>query len=185
MNEMNTTDILSKMTLKQKIAQLTQTQLHKDNYDEIYELVKNEAIGSIIIAANLTAGNADRTVITIEQINHLQKIAMENHGIPIIFGHDVIHGHNICLPIPLALSAAFNPELVKEGYECIAEEAKNDGIVVDGKENEVTFGAVALEGGVNLYVEINGTEVVCHVKNKSSTKDSSMTYTDASNKIFL
>lgn len=125
---MDTSNILSKMTLKEKIAQLTQTQLHKDNYDEICELVKNEAIGSIIIAANLTAGNADRTVITIEQINHLQKIAMENHGIPIMFGHDVIHGHHICLPIPLALSAAFNPELVKEGYECIAQEAKNEGI---------------------------------------------------------
>ncbi len=125
---MNTNDVLSKMTLKEKIAQLTQTQLHKDNYDEVCELVKKEAIGSIIVAANLTAGNADRTVITIEQINHLQKIAMENHGIPILFGHDVIHGHYICWPIPLALSAAFNPELVKESYEYIAEEAKNDGI---------------------------------------------------------
>lgn len=125
---MNTNDTFSKMTLKEKVAQLTQIQLHKDNYDEVCEFVKNEAVGSIIVAANLTAGNADRTVITIEQINHLQRIAMEHHGIPILFGHDVIHGHRICWPIPLALSAAFNPELIENSYEYIAEEAKNDGI---------------------------------------------------------
>lgn len=125
---MNTNEIFLKMTLKEKIAQLTQIQLHKDNYEAVCEFVENEAVGSIIVAANLTAGNADRTVITIEQINHLQKLAMKKHGIPILFGHDVIHGHHICWPIPLALSAAFNPELVEKSYEYIAEEAKTDGI---------------------------------------------------------
>ncbi len=125
---MNINSVVSKMTLKEKAAQLTQIQLHKDNYEAVCELVKKEAIGSVIVAANLTAGNTDRTVITMAQINHIQKIAMQNHGVPILFGHDVIHGHRICWPIPLALSAAFNPELVKESYTYIAEEAKNDGI---------------------------------------------------------
>lgn len=59
-------------------------------------------------------------------------------------------------------------ELQKKGT--ILKEAKNDGIVVDGKENEVTFGAVALEGGVNLYVEINGT-VVFDYLDKEETMD--------------
>ena len=120
--------LLSKMTLRQKIAQLTQTMLNKDNYDDVCKLIEKEAIGSVIVASSLTAGNSERTVITLEQINHLQKLAMENHGIPILFGHDVIHGHNISLPIPLALSATFNSDLVKEGYRCIAKEAKNDGL---------------------------------------------------------
>lgn len=125
---MEISKILSKMTLKEKIAQLTQVPLDNRNYEAVCELVRKEAIGSIILATSATAGNSDADAVSVEKINNIQKIAMDNHGIPILFGHDVIHGHHICLPVPLALSATFAPDLVKEGYKCIAEEARNDGI---------------------------------------------------------
>ena len=32
--------LLSKMTLRQKIAQLTQTMLNKDNYDDVCKLIE-------------------------------------------------------------------------------------------------------------------------------------------------
>ncbi len=49
-------------------------------------------------------------------------------GIPIILGRDVIHGHETVLPVPLALSAGFNPQTIYEAYRCVAKEAANDGI---------------------------------------------------------
>ena len=113
--------ILKKMSLRAKIEQLSQFMLTQDNFEFIKEQMKTECIGSFILADSATAGNSELTPLTLEQINELQKIAMEKHGIPLLFGHDVIHGHKICMPIPLAMSASFNPELVKKSYECIAE----------------------------------------------------------------
>lgn len=125
---MNIENILSKMSLKEKIEQLNQLFLTKENIDEIKERLKGECLGSLIIATNATAGNSDPENFDIETVNELQKIAMESHGIPLLFGKDVIHGHHISLPVPLGLSATFNPDLVKEGYRNIAEEAVNSGI---------------------------------------------------------
>ena len=46
--------------------------------------------------------------------NKLQHIAVEQSrlGIPLIFGHDVIHGFRTIFPIPLAQACAWEPELV-------------------------------------------------------------------------
>lgn len=120
--------IVERMSLKDKIAQLTQSDYNPYTYEEMKELVKKTPIGSVILVLNAWGGNADGEGISVDKINELQKIAMEAHGIPLMFGHDVIHGHKTILPIPLALAATFNPELVKEGYTYVAKEAKNDGI---------------------------------------------------------
>lgn len=98
---MNIENILNKMSLKEKIEQLNQLFLTKDSIDEIKERLKKECIGSLIIATNSTAGNCDSENFDIETVNELQKIAMESHGIPLLFGKDVIHGHHISLPVPL------------------------------------------------------------------------------------
>lgn len=37
--------------------------------------------------------------------------------------------HKTVMPIPLALSATFNPALAEKAYKCIAEEAYDDGIL--------------------------------------------------------
>ncbi len=125
---MNLTDVINKMSLRNKIEQLSQFRLTRDDFEEMKDKLKNECIGSFILADSATAGNAELKPLTREQINEIQKVAMENHGIPLLFGHDVIHGHKICMPIPLALSASFNPELVENSYKYIAEECRNDGI---------------------------------------------------------
>lgn len=59
-------------------------------------------------------------------------------------------------------------ELQKKGL--VLKTEPNDGIVVEGKENEVTLGAVTIEGGVNLYAEING-KVIFDYLDTSETMD--------------
>ncbi len=120
--------LISQMTLKQKIEQLNQINITNQNLAEVREKVKKECFGSLILASNATAGNTEQDAFDIDKINELQKIAMEEHGIPILFGRDVIHGHHICLPVPLALAASFNPDLVQKGYSQVADAAKSEGV---------------------------------------------------------
>ena len=60
----------------------------------------------------------------------MQKKAMEESrlGIPILFGHDVIHGYRTTYPIPLALACSWNPDLVRRASEVAAQEAYACGI---------------------------------------------------------
>lgn len=125
-------DLLSKMTLKEKIGQLNQIP-EPQSIEQIVEykrMIRNGEIGSIILASSATAGNDAQHNVRVALCNELQKVAMEespNH-IPIIYGRDVIHGHHTVYPIPLASAASFNEELVEKCYRDVSEEATADGI---------------------------------------------------------
>lgn len=123
-------EILKKMSLKEKIGQLNQIWYDFDDIEGMKEKIRNGEVGSIILATSATAGNDAQEKAEIEKINELIRTAVEESPskIPVIFARDVIHGHETVLPVPLALAATFNPELVKKGYECVAKEAANDGI---------------------------------------------------------
>lgn len=123
--------ILSKLTLRQKIGQLNQVRVPRENEVEaVKEMIRNGDVGSIILAGSAHAGNDEYMRTRIELNNELQRIAVEESaaGIPIIFGKDVIHGHHTVCPIPLASAAAFNEELVEKCYTNIAEEASSDSV---------------------------------------------------------
>lgn len=113
-------DLLSRMTLEEKILQLNQYTLGRNtvenNLREMTEAVPAES-GSVIYFsddANLR--------------NMMQKRCVEETrlGIPMLFGHDVIHGYRTIAPIPLAQAASWNPGLVRivshdaglEAYHC-------------------------------------------------------------------
>ena len=49
-------------------------------------------------------------------------------GIPLIVGRDVIHGYRTIMPIPLAMSASWNPEMVSKAMHVSGKEASSDGI---------------------------------------------------------
>ncbi len=127
---MNIKNLISGMTLKEKIGQLNQIAYIPQNIDGIEDRIRSGSIGSIILSQTAFAGNDSPCSIDYEKANRLQRIAVEETSshIPILFGRDVIHGHKTVFPVPLAMSASFNPELIKESYECIAKEAYNDGI---------------------------------------------------------
>ena len=127
---MNIKELIKSMTLEEKVGQLNQVAYIPQNLDGIENRIREGKLGSIILSQTAFAGNDSPCSIDYEKANKLQKIAVEetNSHIPILFGRDVIHGHKTVFPIPLAMAASFNMELIEESYRCIAKEAYNDGI---------------------------------------------------------
>ncbi|MBQ7726823.1 MAG: glycoside hydrolase family 3 C-terminal domain-containing protein [Clostridia bacterium] len=125
-------EILSDMTLKEKIGQLNQITItpYTDRMEELRELIKNGGVGSIILASSATAGNDEQGHVHIALYRDLQRIAVEQSrkGIPMLYGRDVIHGHRTVYPIPLASAASFNEKLVEKCCRHIAIEALADSV---------------------------------------------------------
>lgn len=107
-------ELLSRMTLSEKIAQMNQLSGRTD----MREAVAGGTVGSIL------------NCVDPAEINELQRIAVEQTrlGIPILFGRDVIHGFRTIFPIPLGLAATFDPALVEQGARIAAVEAVASGI---------------------------------------------------------
>lgn len=120
--ERRVNDLVRRMTLREKVLQLNQYVLGKnDNVNNIGELNTDipAEIGSLIYYS-------DDPILR----NALQRHAMEDSrlGIPILFGYDVIHGFKTIFPIPLAQAASWNPAMTKKVSEIAASEAKSAGI---------------------------------------------------------
>ncbi len=124
-------EIVGKMSLKEKIGQLNQQESPTVNdIEEFKNQVRNGEIGSILMSVGATAGNDSQGEVNVDFYNELQRIAVceSKSGVPILFGRDVIHGHKTVFPIPLAMTASFNEELIEKSFSDIASEASNDGI---------------------------------------------------------
>ncbi len=125
-------ELLQKMSLKEKIGQLNMTVAPKteEALEKVRERLRKGEIGSMILANSATAGNDPQERVNTAMCNRVQKIAVEEgpHGIPLIYGRDVIHGHRTVYPVPLAMAAAFNDDLVKEAYRNTAVESSAVGI---------------------------------------------------------
>ena len=103
--------LLSQMTLEEKIGQLIQTTASDPNLGNL------AAAGKVGSAFNF--GEDQPT-------NDFQKQAVEESrlGIPLIFGHDVIHGYRTIFPIPLAIASTFDPAMAETAARVSAREAR-------------------------------------------------------------
>lgn len=118
-------NLLKKMTLREKLGQMSQfapstgvvTGPDGDPID-VYAMIKAGEIGSVL---NLK---------TPQEIEHMQRIAVDSSrlGIPILFGHDIIHGCKIIFPINLASACSWNLDAVRESASIAAYEASAMGI---------------------------------------------------------
>ena len=119
--------LISQMTLAEKAGQMNQyngfwdatgPMPEGDYQKKRYNELKNGLVGSML------------NVIGVDEIRALQKIAVEETrlGIPIIFGHDVIHGYKTMFPIPLAESSSWDLNLMKKSARIAATEASADGL---------------------------------------------------------
>ena len=64
------------------------------------------------------------------EINRLQRLAIagNRHGIPALFGFDVIHGLRTVFPVPIAMAASWDPATIERGQAVAAREARAVGI---------------------------------------------------------
>ena len=117
-------DLMSRMTLEQKIGQLN---LHSapgfisaervTEEDENTKMLREGLMGGIYGSGNFNV------------LKRSQEIALEaGAGIPLIFGMDVIHGHETVFPIPLAMSTSWNIEKIEKAARIAATEASASGI---------------------------------------------------------
>lgn len=123
-------DLIGRMTLEEKIAQLVQIFIFPGNRNQMVEFVRKNGVGSRILSTTHLAGSIREKSATLDEANDLQRVAVEETrlGIPILFGRDIIHGHRTVFPVPLAMAAGWNPELVEAAYNVAAKEAASAGV---------------------------------------------------------
>jgi beta-glucosidase len=119
-------NLLSQMTLEEKIGQLNQYQARDENAPQV---LRAGLAGSILNASGALTGRGFSASANVEQHNALQQMALESRlKIPLLFGRDVIHGYRTIFPIPLAQAAAFDPDLAGQAAAVAAREATSEGV---------------------------------------------------------
>jgi beta-glucosidase len=115
-------DLLKRMTLAEKIGQLQQLDRGTNDATVFSDQLRSGAVGSFL--------GGSQMIETPVQRNALQHIAVEQSrlGIPLIFGHDSIHGFRTVFPIPLAQACAWEPELFERTEAISARETAAVGI---------------------------------------------------------
>ena len=112
--------LLSKMTLTEKIGQLSQfgTSIYSDNEQRFEDHFSEGKVGSY-----LTIKGAGKT-------NGIQKDLLKatRTPIPALFADDVIHGYRTTFPTPLAQSCSWDPELTRQCNGIAAKEAYRAGL---------------------------------------------------------
>lgn len=119
--------LLSEMTLEEKVGQLTLFTSDMDTTGPVSDSQNNEKLKKLIVEGKVgSVFNAYTPSFTRE----LQTLAMEQgpRKIPLIFGYDVIHGHRTIFPIPLGESASWDLELIYKSARLATQEATADGI---------------------------------------------------------
>lgn len=116
-------DLMKQMTVDEKIYQLVQftsdgTVTGPKTGDNYITWIKQGKVGSVL---NCTGAQATREV---------QRINLENSRlkIPILFGHDVIHGYKTIFPINLGLAASFDMNAIERASQIAAAEASAGGV---------------------------------------------------------
>lgn len=120
--------LLAELTLPELVGQLHQPANVDPERDAA--LLAAGGIGSTLHASGATAGNISDHGVSRAQVDQVQRTAMDASrlGIPLLIARDVIHGHRTVAPIPLALGATFDEELVHDLAARAALEASADGI---------------------------------------------------------
>lgn len=128
---MDFSKIINSLTLKEKLAQMTQLlgdYYVSDNYGKLMGLsygfdVSEELVwntGSILGLA----GAAKLKRVQNEYLNR------SRHKIPLLFMQDVIHGFRTIFPSPLALACSWEQDLIEEAASISAKEAAVSGVHV-------------------------------------------------------
>ncbi|WP_044211668.1 glycoside hydrolase family 3 N-terminal domain-containing protein [Flammeovirga sp. OC4] len=120
--EQKVEDLLSKMTIDEKIGQTslrgTSSRVKGDLPESLKEAVRRGEIGAFL------------NIMNTDYVDELQRIAVEEspNKIPLIFGRDVIHGFKTMFPIPLAVAATWDPQQAEITGRVSAFEGTSSGV---------------------------------------------------------
>ncbi|MBB4198218.1 beta-glucosidase [Rhodoblastus sphagnicola] len=114
--------LLATMTLAEKLGQMTMSSAGGATTGPVRGETTTESIGKGEVGALLNIWGKATT-------EGFQKLAVEETrlGIPLLFGCDVLHGHNTVFPIPLAEAGLFDPDIWARTARAAAGEAAADG----------------------------------------------------------
>lgn len=156
-------ELLSKMTLEEKIGQL--------NLLTPGGGVATGAVVSKNVEDKIKAGNVGGLFGASgpDKIRIAQEFAVNDTrlGIPLLIGSDVIHGYKTTFPIPLGTAASWDMELIKQTAQMAAKEATADGInwnfspMVD-IARDPRWGRIAEGAGEDPYLGSQIAKAVVH-----------------------
>ena len=123
-------ELLAKMTLREKIGQMTQLngRYFCETEAELtgpFEKLGIQSKDLAMIGSVLYLSNAKEAIEV--QSKHIKD---DPHHIPMLVMLDAIHGFRTIFPIPLAMGASFDPDLMEECSHMAAKEASASGVHV-------------------------------------------------------
>jgi beta-glucosidase len=155
--ESRVNNLLSRMTLEEKLEQVTLLPDFKVTDDEV-----RRGLGSIL------------SLTDPQRIRNLQRIAVEESrlGIPLLFAFDTIHGFRTIFPIPLGAGASFDPQVASDDAMFGARESAAVGLkqtyapMVD-VSHEPRWGRISEAAGEDPY--LNSVLSAARVKGTQGT----------------
>ncbi|KAL6637859.1 hypothetical protein ACP70R_025431 [Stipagrostis hirtigluma subsp. patula] len=128
--EARVADLLGKMTLAEKIGQMTQI----ERLVASPQVLKDNFIGSLLSGGGSVPRKQATAAEWMDMISEYQKACLSTRlGIPMIYGIDAVHGHNnvygaTIFPHNVGLGATRDPDLVKRIGAATALEVRATGI---------------------------------------------------------
>src|SRR5581483_9421845 len=124
-------ELLAKMTLEEKIGQMTQAELTglKDPGD-----IAKYHLGSVLSGGNADPKEGNTLAAWTDAYDRCQSQATKTRlAIPLLYGVDAVHGHNnvlnaVIFPHNIGLGCTRNPGLIEKAARVTAEEVKATGI---------------------------------------------------------
>jgi beta-glucosidase len=118
-------DLMGRMTLAEKLGQLTMT---ASGYAVTGPIIAGDSTDSIRSGA---IGNL-LNLVGAGPVHEMQRLAVEESrlGIPLLIGLDVVHGHRLLFPIPIAEAGALDPDLWERTAREAARETAADGLAM-------------------------------------------------------
>jgi beta-glucosidase len=117
-------DLLARMTLAEKIGQMTQIEKNSISVEQITDY----GIGSLLSGGGGYPSAENTPEAWLEMVNGYKEAALQTRlGIPLIYGVDAVHGHNnvkgaVIFPHNIGLGAANDPDLMQRIGEVTAVE---------------------------------------------------------------
>ena len=124
-------ELLSKMTLEEKIGQMTQAE--QDALKDVND-IETYFLGSVLSGGNSDPKEGNSLKAWTDMYDRYQAHALKTRlGIPILYGVDAVHGHNnvlgaVIFPHNIGLGCTRNAKLVERAARITAEEVRATGI---------------------------------------------------------